>query len=783
MTALDLPQLRRVFADIRRMYGAHDAAAGDLRAAHLRVVLRLTPFMMAANTGSALLLVWALIATPPAGLWVWLLTLLTFVALGLRGWWRQLRKDQPLASRRAASRATLHAGLLAMVWAAMTAAWFPDAAANQQLVMATLLTGMLGAGSFVLSALPRASLAWNGVLTLGGVAALLQSDDPVHQLLAPLLLIYASIVALGSVSAWHKSTALLRARAESARQERMLSLLLQDFEQNADEALWEVGTDGRLSHASPRLAQLLGQDHAKLEADPFLPLLQRLSPQSADQLHEVFAHSRPFRDLLLQLASSDGTRHLAINGKRLMDEQGHTQGWRGVLADVTERVRAEERLRQLAHTDSLTGLANRFTLRDALARAASQGTRSALVVIDLDHFKSINDSMGHAMGDAVLKAVAKRLRTCVRPEDLVARLGGDEFAILTSGNELAPEQLAQRIVDTLSEPLFLKGRRMRVGASAGLALCGENEVGVDELLVRADTALYASKAAGRGRQTLFTAPMGESNRRRLLLEEGLRQAIEQDQLSMHWQPKVDLAAWHITGVECLMRWTHPELGRVPPTEFIAVAEQTGLIDKLGRWALLQACKAAAGPLNKLVVSVNVSPLQLRDAQFFNQVRDALRDSGVEPGRLELEITESVFMDDADGALQQLHAVRGLGVRVALDDFGTGYSSLAYLRRFPFDTLKIDRAFIREVLAHKDARAIVVAISQLATVLGMRTVCEGVEEEEQLQVAARAGCHEVQGYLVTRPLPLDELLQLMAQWADRPWLPRLGTIEKEPAQVA
>jgi diguanylate cyclase (GGDEF)-like protein/PAS domain S-box-containing protein len=769
MPPRELPHLHRVLADIQRMYGSQDASAGDLRAAHLRAVLRLTPFMMAANAGSALLLALALATTPPPGLWVWLVTLLGLVALGLRGWWGQTRRERPMASRRALGRATLHAGLLALWWGSTTAAWFPQISASQQLVMATLLTGMLGAGSFVLSALPRASLAWNGVLTLGGVAALLQGDDHVHQLLAVLLLLYAGIVAIGAVSAWHKSTALIRARAESARQERMLSLLLQDFEQNADEALWEVATDGRLSHASPRLAELLGLDRGQLDSSPFLPLLQRLSPQAAGRLEDAFADTRPFRDLLLPLQSQGETRHLAINGKRLLDDQGHTQGWRGVLADVSERVRAEERLHQLAHTDSLTGLANRFMLRDALSRATRQGSPGALVIIDLDHFKSVNDSMGHAMGDAVLKAVAKRLRTCVRPADLVARLGGDEFAILTSGNEAPPEQLAQRVVDTLAEPLYLNGRRLRVGGSVGLALCGEDGAGVDELLVRADTALYASKAAGRGRQTLYTTPMGESNRRRLLLEEGLRMAIENGQLSMHWQPRVDLADWRITGVECLMRWTHPELGRVPPGEFIAVAEQTGLIDKLGRWALEQACQAAAGPLADLVVSVNVSPLQLRDAPFFGHVRDALRASGIEPDRLELEITESVFMDDADGALRQLHAVRGLGVRVALDDFGTGYSSLAYLRRFPFDTLKIDRAFIREVLAHKDARAIVVAISQLAGILGMRTVCEGVEEEEQLRVAARAGCHEVQGYLVTPPLPLQDLLPLLAQWADRPRL--------------
>jgi EAL domain-containing protein (putative c-di-GMP-specific phosphodiesterase class I) len=247
------------------------------------------------------------------------------------------------------------------------------------------------------------------------------------------------------------------------------------------------------------------------------------------------------------------------------------------------------------------------------------------------------------------------------------------------------------------------------------------------------------------------------------VEAGLRQAIEKNQLALHWQPKVDIGSWQVVGAEALMRWQHPELGSVPPGEFIAVAESSGLIDELGLWALNEACGAAVGPLAGLVVSVNVSPSQLRDGQFPDRVRDALRRWQLEPARLELEITESVFMDDAAGVLAQLHALHGLGVRIALDDFGTGYSSLAYLRRFPFDTLKIDRAFVNEVLLRRDARAIVQTIAQLAVALGMRTVCEGVETQQQLAAVAQAGCDEVQGYLVSAPRPLTDFVRMYRGW--------------------
>jgi predicted signal transduction protein with EAL and GGDEF domain len=353
----------------------------------------------------------------------------------------------------------------------------------------------------------------------------------------------------------------------------------------------------------------------------------------------------------------------------------------------------------------------------------------------------------------------------MRPGDMVARLGGDEFAVLML-HAVQPADaaaLAQRLIDALSQPIELGSRRLRVGASIGGTLSEDGSIGVDELLVRADMALYSAKDLGRGRYALYTPNLGERSRRLGDIELGLRHAVQRGQLALHWQPKVDIAGWKIVGAEALLRWRHPELGNVPPAEFIVVAEQAGLIDEIGHWVLLEACRAGAGALVGLVVSVNVSPTQLRDEHYVSRVRDALRETGIEAPRLELEITESIFMDDIDGVLERLRALRSLGVRVALDDFGTGYSSLAYLRRFPFDTLKIDRAFVSEVLLRKDARAIVQTIASMAATLGMRTVSEGVESAQQLAAVAAAGCDEIQGYLVSRPQALAGFVALMRDW--------------------
>ncbi len=771
-TALDLRQLGHRIA---AMYDGADRDSAQLRATQLVAVLRLTPYAMLCNLGAALLLWWSFQPVPPDGMAWWVAAVVALAAAVSVNWWAHRSRRFEAVSPRAAHRATRNAALLALSWSVIPVFWFAPASPAQQLMIATLFTGMLGAGTFMLSPLPYAALAYASVYTLAALVALIRTEDPAFLGVAAMLCLYAPMVMLGSLAGWRKSTALLASQKEAVRQERMLAVLLEDFEQHADEALWETGPDGLLRHLSPRLAELLDVADHDIRTQPLRALLERRVVDGLDTLQRAFDAGHPFRDLRLAVRHGDGVRHLAVHGKHLLDEHGRTLGWRGVVADVTEKVAAEWQLRQLAHTDSLTGLANRFTLRDALAGALRQSRPGALLMVDLDHFKRVNDDLGHSAGDELLKCVAQRLRDTLRAGDVVARLGGDEFAVVMthSGEAHEASALAGRLIEALQMPIDVQGRHLRVGASVGIALFGAGEAGVDGLLVQADMALYAAKEAGRGGHAVYSPAMGEQSRRRMAVEEGLRHAVLHEQLSLHWQPKVDIERWSIVGVEALLRWDHPVLGRVSPAEFIPVAEQTGLIDDIGRWALLEACRAAAGPLAGLCISVNLSPAQLRDTRFVVHVRDALRESGLNPAMLELEITESVLMDDVQGALEQLHALRGLGVRVALDDFGVGYSSLAYLRRFPFDTLKIDRAFVSEVLLQKDARAIVKMIAQLAATLGMRTVCEGVETVQQLAVVAKAGCHEVQGYLVSPPKPLLELQKFRAAW--QPHAPEMNTL--------
>jgi len=767
--------LARRFADrflgsgMMAVYRAGDRDSAQIRAAHLNSVMRLTPYTMGANVGNGALVIWAWRDGVGPGMLAWLALLYALCAFAFVGWWRGRHRVRTMASPAAIRHANVHANLLALVWAALPILWFAHASSQQQLLVTALVTGMLAAGAFVLSPLPVAAVWFVIIFASSGVIACWRTGDSIFVAVGVLQTIYALIVILGALAMSRKATALLQSQAEAKRQERMMAVLLHDFEQNAAEALWETRLDGCIAHHSPRLATLLGVADEALRSQTFLDLLARIGADVAP-LREAMSTERPFKELRLSAAAQHGPRHWAINGKRLVDEKGHTTGWRGVIADVTEQVMAQERLRHLAHTDSLTGLANRFTLNDALRAALAQRRLVALLALDLDHFKLVNDTLGHAAGDKLLQTVAARLLACRRPNDLVARLGGDEFALLVLDDldgTLDVDALSQRLIDVLEEPVEIDGRSLRTSASIGVARCDPHPASADDLLVHADIALYAAKKAGRSRFEAYSSDLGDRNRRSVVIEQELRHAIERDEFQLHWQPKVDIESSRVVGAEVLLRWRHPQMGLVAPVEFIPLAEKSGVIREIGMWVLREACKVAAASLPGLTISVNMSPSQLRDDAFIACVRDALRASALDASRLELEITESVFIDDVDGALQRLHALRALGLRVALDDFGTGYSSLAYLRRFPFDTLKIDRAFVNELMTSLDTRAIVQMITQLALTLNMRTVAEGVESASQLSAVSSVGCDEIQGWLVSPACPIDQFLVFWKAWVHRP----------------
>ncbi|MBL8306453.1 MAG: EAL domain-containing protein, partial [Rubrivivax sp.] len=758
-------------------YSAEEPVAGTFRARQLQAVLRLTPLTMAANTLNVLLVAWAFWGAGHRlflGLWGACVALV--VQRGVRIWQRWRRRGEwHSASPRALRRATLNAAALALLWGAAPLVLFPGAPGPQQLLVATVTTGMMCAGGFALATTPVAGTVY--VLILGAAAGLSLVLDA-YPLMLPvggLLLVYCLIVLASVWSTARLFGARLMAEAEAERQNEVIGLLLRDFEENASDVLWETDLRGHLCHVSAKLTRLFGMSAQQLCSRPAVAWLREHGaedPDNGSTLTHLQAHvdaGRPFRDLTVATTVRGRTRWWSLTAKPLVDAKGRRTGWRGVATDITDAHHANRRLTWLAHFDPLTGLTNRHAFRGELAAllARPAGAREgALLCLDLDHFKTINDTLGHGVGDALLQAVAHRLQQRTRRADTVARLGGDEFAVILRGVSSVEEvaQLTQRLVEGLHDPCEVQGSRVTVRASIGIAMADTDGPDLDTLLNHADLALYAAKTAGRGEFRFFAPQMAALTRRRLLLEQALRDALVRGELSLHYQPVVQLAEARVIGFEALLRWQHPELGEVPPGEFVPVAEEAGMIQDIGRWALGEACREAARWPEGLTVSVNVSPVQAMSADLCAAATQALADSGLAAGRLELEITESIFLHETQATMQVLHTLHRAGMRIALDDFGTGYSSLAYLRRFPFDTLKIDRSFVRELAGRRDARAIVRMIVGLARTLHMSVVAEGVENEAQAALLRRYGCDALQGFLAAPPMPADAVPGFLAAWA-------------------
>ncbi|MCA0400323.1 MAG: EAL domain-containing protein [Proteobacteria bacterium] len=543
---------------------------------------------------------------------------------------------------------------------------------------------------------------------------------------------------------------------------------------NMSQGLLMADGSGRVIVHNARFAQLLGiPDWDDSEGLALTTLFARIEEGSA--LASSFSRLVEWQSDLATAGQSGREVLCGAEGRyfAIVQQPLDGGGFVATYDDVTDRQAAEERIRFLAHHDSLTELPNRVLFRTGLATRVAALGRSrqglAILYLDLDKFKDVNDTLGHPAGDALLGIVARRLRACLRDKDLVARLGGDEFAVVISGANIAEkaEQLARRIIPTLSAPYELDGQLIHIGVSIGVAITESKTANCDTLIRNADMALYEAKAKGRGGYCLFESGIEARLFTRLATERDLGGAVAGDQFELAYQPLIEMASGRTIGFEALLRWNHPTRGLLGPGHFIPLAEETGLIREIGAWCLRRATHDMAQLPPEVKIAVNLSPVQLKADSIVSQVLDALRDSGLAPGRLELEITESALLDDDERIVGHLHKLREAGVRIVLDDFGTGYSSLNYLRRFPFNKIKIDKVFVAEATTRHDCKVIVSSTIELARQLGMSTTGEGIETAEQSELLRQLGCTEGQGYLFGKPAPLAAAL---ARFEDRNIIP-------------
>jgi diguanylate cyclase (GGDEF)-like protein len=611
-----------------------------------------------------------------------------------------------------------------------------------------------------------------------GMGAAEIAPDPTRQIAALSLSPYALSIAVASAAIAMLGIGLIAALAAGARQHLIEVSSAQIAEQaarleaaltNMSQGLCLFDRDQRVVVANRRYSEMYGLDseqvrpgtsareilEARIERGTYGP---SAGENFIDGVLDSFAEEA---NDTIQLA--DG-RFIAVQRRRLEDG-----GMISTHEDVTKRYLAEARVEHLAHHDIMTGLPNRARLREeletALADLRQDGVPFAVLVLNLDRFKEINDTLGHAAGDALLLAVSQRIRKCVKRGDMVARLSGDEFAIVQKTSNPVEESiaLARRTQEVLGADFELRGCNASVGASVGIAIAPQDGDCADELLKNADLALYKAKSDGRGAFHLFEPELDRKMQARRTLEMELRSAISNGGFQLYYQAIVNLELGQICGFEALIRWKHPERGMISPAEFVPLAEETGLIIPLGEWVIRQACGEAGGWPEEFKVAVNVSPIQFRSPNLADVVIQALASAQMTPNRLELEITESVMLEDEEGTLRMLKRLHNLGVRISLDDFGTGYSSLSLLRKFPFDKIKIDRSFVGDLSpTNADAVALVRSVAQLGVSLGMATTAEGVETKEQAEQVGAEGCTEIQGNYISAPRPAAEIRKLIQQ---------------------
>ena len=701
----------------------------------------------------------------PVGLIAWAVALAFSLAFNA-----QVNSSLADADRRAMSAAEFrkHSASIAaigLVWC-VAFLWFGLVGdPSDMIVLWAIVSGLIAGSALIVATTPFATIVFTMITA---VAAAVSFALTGQYLMVTVCRIFAGVITAGTI---RNSRAFLEGRiAEAAiiEKDEVVSLLLREFEENQADWLWQIDTARRVRTVSPRFAFALGKTTEEINGKPFLQLISgeawstgQFDPSLHD-LAERLKRRESFSNLLVKVSIGRTHRWWELSGTPMLDEKGVHIGFRGVGSDVTEQRESSEKIAYLARYDTLTGLPNRLMLNEGLGEALRYAqqwrARCAFLMIDLDRFKAVNDSLGHLVGDQLLAEVSQRLKEVVSENERVGRLGGDEFAIvIRDATEVGyVDKIAAKVIERLSRPYEIAHHTLYVGASVGSAIGPTDGNTVEDLMRNSDLALYRAKDEGGGEHFKYEPSLHASAEERRRLEFSLRHAIERNELLLNFQPVVDAYRENIVSFEALLRWQSKEHGFVSPAKFIPLAEDTRLIVPIGEWVLEQACLEAVNWPPHIRIAVNVSGEQLIEPEFASTVVRALANSGLTAQRLEIEVTESIFLRDANLARKALEEIMALGCSVALDDFGTGYSSLGYLRKLRFSTIKVDRSFVQGAANHHpESLAIIRAVVAMADSLEMSTTAEGVETAEEAEMIRQLGCKKIQGYYFGRPMPAED----------------------------
>ncbi|WP_343345267.1 EAL domain-containing protein [Sphingomicrobium sp. XHP0239] len=739
-----------------------DQASTPLRDVQLISRAQLAPFFAGANILAAVLFAGAM----HSDISLWLMAAWILAVVGINTLMTMLARRQAITHIGRSGRRVPHWQMLsdvaarAAVWLSLPMTVFAGLDPQSQIIAASVISG-LGVAALGLVVVPTAAITWITIFVTALCVSLVVARNtvPFENMISIVFIIGVAMGGVMTVARWafHQ----LKTNADVGSQSESASLLLQEYEKRGVGWLWQIDDENRVTYLSSRMVALIGRPSSAIIGHSLPGLLG-----GHKELGDLLLQHQPFQNFEMQLQGARGGRWISLAGDPIIDHAGRFAGFRGVGSDITEVRQQQERLTHLANVDVLSGLPNRGRVRqlagEVLRTATTSNVPCAIMFLDLDGFKPVNDTFGHPKGDAVLQAVAKRLVDEVGELGYVGRMGGDEFAIIVKDaqSRKGVETLSRAIIHSVGEPYMIDQTEIRIGVSIGCAFGPIDGATVDDLILKADLALYEAKNAGRGVAKYFSSELQTEQDDRVRLESDLRAAIASKQFQLLYQPLVSAKDQKLVGFEALIRWNHPQRGMIPPPVFIGIAEECGLMMDIGNWVIEEACRTAATWPDPLTVAVNVSPKQIQMPALPQVVSQALARHKLAGNRLELEVTEGVFLGNNAATLDIMQRLRQLGVGIALDDFGTGYSSIGYLNKAVFHKLKIDGSFVREAGTREENVSIIKSIVELAKSFRMSVTAEGVETAEDFERMRDLGVDTIQGYLFGRPLTYERANQMV-----------------------